>query len=151
MNKAERQKLIYKIIDENTVSTQEELVRLLNEQGANVTQATMSRDFKKMRITKVMLTDGTYKYTVPKAEEISVSNKLSTMLSQCIHTVDFAMNIVVVKSLSGTANAAAAAIDSLHLNDVVGTIAGDDTLMIVARSERSAHALCDILKSYISN
>ena len=59
MNKAERQKLIYKIIDENTVSTQEELVKLLNEQGANVTQATMSRDFKKMRITKVMLTDGT--------------------------------------------------------------------------------------------
>lgn len=151
MTKSERQKLILKIIGENNVSTQEDLVRLLKSEGAIVTQATMSRDLQKMRIAKTMLPDGTYKYTAPKSDDAYVTDKLSSMLSQCIRSVDYAINIVVVKTLSGTANAAAAAVDSLSLEDVVGTIAGDDTFMVIARTEKGAERLSNIFRNYISH
>ena len=149
MTKSERQKLILKIIAEFDVSTQDELVRLLNEEGADVTQATTSRDLQEMRITKVMLPGRVYKYVAPKTEDSIVNDKLNSMLSQCIAHVDFAMNIVVIKTLSGTAAAAAAAVDSFNLEEVVGTIAGDDTFMVIARHEKGAQYLAAKFKSYM--
>jgi transcriptional regulator of arginine metabolism len=149
MTKNERQKLILKIIGEYDVSTQEDLVRLLNENGANVTQATTSRDLRQMRILKIMLPGRIYKYVAPKTEDATVNDKLNSMLSQCIMRVDFACNIVVVKTLPGTAQAAAAAVDSLELEEVVGTIAGDDTFMVIARDDKGAQYLSNKFKKYL--
>lgn len=149
MTKSERQKLILKIIGENDVSTQEDLVRLLNENGADVTQATTSRDLRQMRISKTMLPGRIYKYVAPKTEETKVNDKLSSMLSQCIVHVDYAMNIVVIKTLPASAQTAAAAVDSLALEEIVGTIAGDDTFMIIARDEDGAQYLSNKLKRYM--
>lgn len=149
MTKSERQKLILKIIGENDVSTQEDLVKLLNQNGANVTQATTSRDLQEMRILKIMLPGRVYKYVAPKTEDTKVNDKLNSMLSQCIVRVDFALNIVVVKTLPGTAQTAAAAVDSFELEEVVGTIAGDDTFMIIARDEKGAQYLTNKFKRYM--
>lgn len=149
MTKSERQELILKIIADFDVSTQDELVKRLNDAGANVTQATTSRDLQEMRITKVMLPGRIYKYVAPKTEDAIVNDKLNAMLSQCISHVDFAMNLVVIKTLSGTAQAAAAAVDSLNLEEVVGTIAGDDTFMVIARDEKGAQYLASKFKSYM--
>ena len=149
MTKGERQKLILKIIAENDVSTQEDLVALLNENGANVTQATTSRDLQEMRILKIMLPGRVYKYVAPKTEDTLVNDKLNSMLSQCIVKVDAAKNIVVVKTLPGTAQTAAAAVDSFDLEEVVGTIAGDDTFMVVSRDDKGAIYLANKFKSYM--
>ena len=146
MTKRERQKLILKIIAENDVSTQEDLVNLLNENGANVTQATTSRDLRQMRISKTMLPGRVYKYVAPKTEDTKVNDKLNSMLSQCIVHVDYAINIVVVKTFSGMANAIAVCIESLQFDNIVGSVAGDDTILMVTRSSKTAIDVIEKLK-----
>lgn len=98
---------------------------------------------------KVLLGDGTYKYTVAKENEPDINGKLRTILGECLVSADYAMNIVVLKTLTGAAQAAAFALESVVNDDIVGSIAGDDTIMIVVRSERDAKLLCTKLKKYI--
>ncbi|MBE7038429.1 MAG: arginine repressor [Ruminococcaceae bacterium] len=149
MTKSERQTKILDIIANNVISTQEELVKRLNEEGYNVTQATTSRDLQELRITKLMLSDGTYKYAVAKLPEISINEKMRTVFTQCLMSVDYANNIVVIKTFSGAAQAVAAALDSFVWDEIIGSIAGDDTIMVVVRNEKSAKQLAVKLSRYI--
>ena len=149
MIKTERQEKILELIGSENISTQSELTRRLNECGYNVTQATASRDLQEMRIIKVLLPDGTYKYAPSKDSDISISDKLEKILNHCLTNVDYANNIAVLKTMSGAAQAVGYALDSFVWDEIVGTICGDDTIMIVVRNEKSAKQLCQRLTKYI--
>ena len=139
--KYNRHSKILEIIDRTIIETQEELAEKLKESGMDVTQATVSRDIKELRLAKVMTSDGIYKYAAFVTTETIISNKLVKIFTESYVSGDYANNIVVVKTLPGMAQAAASAIDSLKWPDVVGTIAGDDTVMIVCRAEKIAEEL----------
>lgn len=139
--KYNRHAKILELIDKNVIETQEELAERLKELGMDVTQATVSRDIKELRLIKVMTEDGRYKYASLAQTENTVSNKLLTIFIESFVSGDYANNMVVVKTLPGMAQAAASAIDSLKWTEIVGTIAGDDTIMIVCRAEKIAEEL----------
>ncbi len=149
MTKAARHKKILELISEKDISTQTELTNLLISEGFDVTQATTSRDLQELRIMKMLLSDGTYKYAVSKETDLDINSKLRTVLGECLTNSDYAMNIVVLKTITGAAQAVAFAIESVIEEDVVGSIAGDDTVMIVVRSEKNAKLLANKLKKYI--
>ena len=149
MIKSDRQEKTLELISNENISTQSELTRRLNDCGFNVTQATVSRDLQEMRIIKVLLSDGTYKYAPSKDGDISIGDKLESILNHCLANVDYANNIVVLKTMSGAAQAVGYALDSFVWDEIVGTICGDDTIMIVVRNEKSAKQLCSKLAKYI--
>ena len=136
--KKNRQSIIAKLIEENVISTQEELLQMLLEAGVNVTQATVSRDIKEMHIVKHPAPSGEYKYCLPtlSPEENSVKY-MSILIGSAVGT-DIAMNTVVLKCHVGTAQAACAALDSMGLQGVAGTLAGDDTIFVLCYSEDAA-------------
>jgi len=139
--KYNRHAKILEIIDNNVIETQEDLAEKLKEQGMDVTQATVSRDIKDLRLIKVMSSDGRYRYATFSQTENQVSTRLTTILTEAYVSSDYANNIVVVKTLSGMAQAAASAIDSLKWQEILGSIAGDDTLIIVCRAEKIAEEI----------
>ena len=149
MTKSERQLKIMELINTYNVSTQTELTNRLIEAGFDVTQATTSRDLQEMRIIKIMLPDGTYKYSTVGDSDININDKLQTVFEQCLVSVDHAMNIVVLKTMSGAAQAVGYALDSFTWEEIVGSIAGDDTIMIVVRNEKAARQLVSRLSKYI--
>ncbi len=134
--KNKRQQAILDLISSNFVDTQEELLRLLKDSGFSVTQATVSRDIKELQLIKSLDSDGRYKY-ISRPEQ-SPLNNYRTILKSSVISIDYAMNDVVVKCYSGMASAACAAIDSMDIPDVIGTVSGDDTLLIIAKSEEKA-------------
>lgn len=138
--KQNRQELILDIINKNTVETQEQLIEKLGEAGYAVTQATISRDIRELRLTKVSCGFGVYKYVVSNQESHSHSAKYLNILKETVTAIDHAGNIVVVKTYAGMAQAAAAALDSMGWTEIIGSIAGDDTIMLVVRSADSARA-----------
>ena len=129
--KKNRQSIIADSIENNSVGTQEELLELLLRKGVNVTQATISRDIKEMRIVKHPSADGEYKYCLPGEKSEDSSSKYMSILTESVSYTDIAMNTVVIKCHAGTAQAACAALDSLQLDGVAGTIAGDDTIFVL--------------------
>ncbi|MBR5505877.1 MAG: arginine repressor [Clostridia bacterium] len=149
MIKSERHEKILELITTENISTQSDLTLRLNQSGFNVTQATASRDLQEMRVTKVLLPDGTYKYAPSKDGDISFSDKLEKILNHCLVKVDYANNIVVLKTMSGAAQAVGYALDTFVWDEIVGTICGDDTIMIVVRNEKGAKQLCSRLAKYI--
>jgi len=136
---------ILELIEKYVIETQEELAEKLREVGMEVTQATISRDIKELRLVKVMTKDGRYKYASMSHTESVISNKLLTVFTESFVSCDYANNIVVVKTLPGMAQASASAIDALKWNEIVGTIAGDDTILIVCRAEKIAEELVEKL------
>ena len=149
MTKADRQRKILELISTKVVSTQTDLTNLLIAEGYDVTQATTSRDLQELRIMKVLLNDGTYKYTASKETDSDINNKLRKVLGECLVSADYAVNIVVLKTITGAAQAVAFALESVVNEEIVGSIAGDDTIMIVVRNEKNAKALAFKLKKYI--
>ena len=139
--KYNRHAKILEIIENNVIETQEEIAEKLKEMGMDVTQATISRDIKELRLIKVMTEGGRYKYAAFTQAVSAVSNKLLTVFTESFISSDYANNIVVVKTLPGMAQAAASAIDAMKWPEIVGTIAGDDTIMIVCRAEKIAEEL----------
>lgn len=139
--KYSRHAKILEIIDNNIIETQEDLAEKLKQQGVDVTQATVSRDIKDLRLIKVMSSDGRYRYATFSQTESQMSGRLTTILTEAYVSSDYANNIVVVKTLSGMAQAAASAIDTLKWQEILGSIAGDDTLMIVCRAEKIAEEI----------
>jgi transcriptional regulator of arginine metabolism len=129
------------LIESYDIETQDELVEKLKEQGMEVTQATISRDIKELRLVKVMTNGGKAKYTAMNSDTGVLSEKLLTILRGGYVSSDYANNILVVKTLPGMAPAVASAIDSLGWSEIVGTIAGDDTIMVVTRAERIAEEI----------
>ena len=138
------------IITTRNVETQEQLLALLQAEGFRGTQATISRDIKELRIVKELTGMGTYRYTVSSNEVSgSFSNRLNTIFRECVTGFDYANNIIVIRTLPGLASAAGSAIDSMSMSMVVGTLAGDDTVMVVMRDNNSAAAFCGEIKNLI--
>ena len=125
--KSARLKEIVRIVTEHDISTQDELIAQLSSAGYNVTQATVSRDIKELRLAKITESDGTQKYALPKAEH-EFSDRVRTIFNQSVVSVATAGNIVVLKCLTGMGNAACEALDSMQFGHIVGTIAGDNTI-----------------------
>ena len=131
------------IISTTNVETQEQLLSQLQEAGFTSTQATISRDIKELRIVKELTTLGTYRYTTSAKEMPSTfSSRLNTIFRECVTRYDYAQNIVVIHTLPGLANAAASAIDAMNMSVVVGSLAGDDTVMVVMRDNNAAAGFC---------
>lgn len=148
--KAKRQSKIMEIISNTNVETQEQLLQLLQEAGFTSTQATISRDIKELRIVKELTTLGNYRYTAGTKEVPSTfSNRLNTIFRECVTSFDYAQNIIVIRTLPGLANAAASALDAMDLSVVLGTLAGDDTVMVVMRDNNAAAAFCGEIKGLI--
>ncbi len=140
---------ILEIISENVIETQDELIARLRESGYAVTQATVSRDIKQLGLVKTAIKDGGYKYTVAKNDSTGNENKLKTIMRETITGAQSAENIVVVKTYSGMATAAATAVDSLVEDSILGSIAGDDTIFIVVRNAADAEAFTEYIKDII--
>ena len=141
--KSQRQAKIMEIISTTNVETQEQLLQELEEAGFRSTQATISRDIKELRIVKELTNLGTYRYTTSAKELPSTfSSRLNTIFRECVTRYDYAQNIVVIHTLPGLANAAASAIDAMNMSVVVGTLAGDDTVMVVMRDNNAAAQFC---------
>lgn len=143
--KYSRHSKILELIDRYQIETQEELAEKLKEHGIDVTQATVSRDIKELRLIKVMVDDEHYRYAPISQSEGTITNRLLTIFTESFVSCDYANNIVVVKTLPGMAQASASAVDALKWAEIVGTIAGDDTIMVVCRAELIAEALVNKL------
>lgn len=144
--KQNRHDRILELIAENDVGTQEELLALLKKSGFNVTQATVSRDIRELRLVKTLSSKGEYIYTAAKSDQNNLSSKLDTLFSESVIKVDYVFNQIIIKCYAGLANAVCAAIDSQHFDGLVGTIAGDDTILLIMRGEQQAHSLYNMLQ-----
>ena len=149
--KANRQAKIMEIISTRNVETQEQLLAALQQEGFRGTQATISRDIKDLRIVKELTSLGTYRYTT-SANEMSgsFSSRLNTIFRECVVSFDYAQNIIVIRTLPGLASAAGSAIDAMNFSAVVGTLAGDDTVMVVMRDNNAAAAFSGEIKNLIN-
>ena len=136
--KSVRQVAILDIIEKQDVETQEELADALRAQGIKVTQATVSRDIKELRLLKVLTPSGAYKYATADKAENGLSERFIRMLAESLLSVAASNNLIVVKTLSGSANVAAEALDSLHWPEILGTLAGDNTILLIIRTEAEA-------------
>nr|WP_106779801.1 transcriptional regulator ArgR [Lysinibacillus timonensis] len=145
MNKGQRHMRIREIITNNNIETQDEIVDRLREAGYNVTQATVSRDIKELHLVKVPLQDGRYKYSLPADQRFNPLQKLQRALSDAFISIDGAAHFLVLKALPGNANAIAALIDRLDWSGILGTISGDDTILIICKSENDAEEVKDQL------
>ena len=149
--KSQRQAKIMEIIATRNLETQEQLLDALQKEGFRATQATISRDIKELRIVKELTSLGTYRYTTSTNEMTgSFSSRLNTIFRECVVSFDYAQNIIVIRTLPGLASAAGSAIDAMNLNSVVGSLAGDDTVMVVMRDNNAAAAFCGELKSLLN-
>ena len=148
--KTKRQAKIIEIISNTNVETQEQLLKALEEAGFTSTQATISRDIKELRIVKELTSLGTYRYSVSdKDAPPALTDRLNTIFRECVTSIDYAENIIVIHTLAGMANAAGAALDAMKINVVLGTLAGDDTVMIVMRDANSAAAFSGEIKAVV--
>lgn len=142
--KSNRQSAILDIIEKNSIETQEELIGALEEAGYKVTQATVSRDIRELKLTKTMSDKGKYKYVLPAADK-GGHHAYSSAIAAAVTNIDAAQNLVVIKTFPGMAQAVAAGLDSADIEDVLGCVAGDDTVFLACRStEAAAYAAAEI-------
>ena len=143
--KTRRHGKILEIIDRYDVETQEELIDRLRQSGFDVTQATVSRDIRELKLSKVMTAKGSYKYLQPVRNEVSAP-RFNSALTESIIKVDCSANIIVLKTYPGMAQAVATGIDAINISDILGCVAGDDTIIVVIRSAQSATDISEKLK-----
>ncbi len=143
--KANRQKKILEIINRYQVETQDDLIERLQVEGYTVTQATVSRDIRELQLTKVLTGKGSYRYVAPKKEEMAAGMKFSAALVDSILSVEYAQNLVVIKTFPGLAQAVAGTIDNLTIAEVLGCVAGDDTIFVATKNEASAKNISERL------
>ncbi|MBL4931007.1 arginine repressor [Clostridium paridis] len=148
--KSNRHQKILEIIKEIDIETQEELAEALKDAGFDVTQATVSRDIKLLKLIKVQSSSGRYKYVMPTNDKNSIVDKLTSILKNSVLHVENVDKIVVVKTISGSANAAAEALDTLDYKDIAGTIAGDNTIFILVRTIENAEEIVSSLRKLIN-
>lgn len=148
--KANRQKKILELIAEKSIETQEQLLKELHDCGYKSTQATVSRDIKELRIIKTLDGLGGYRYSVPhKNEGEKFDARFRVIFRECVTSMDYAQNLVVVKTMPGLGAAAGANIDALHMPTVVGTLSGDDTTLVIMRDSESAMDFCEEIRKMI--
>ena len=142
--KNDRQEKILAIIASESIETQEQLIARLKDYGVTSTQATISRDIKQLHLIKEPAGGGRYRYAVSAHKtKLNFADRLQTILRESIVGVDYAQNLVVLKTMPGLAGAAAAAFDGMEIGQMVGTIAGDDTVLVVMRDAESAAEFCN--------
>lgn len=149
--KSKRHAKILEIIRKYDVETQEELSELLEEEGFQVTQATVSRDIRELKLTKVSMNNGRQKYAALSEPAEDLSEKYIRVLKDGFTSMDMAQNILVVRTVSGMAMAVAAALDAMNFHEIVGTIAGDDTIMCAVRSVEENIQLMDRLRKMVED
>ncbi len=149
--KKNRHEAILSLIAQQDIGTQEELMQKLNDLGYKVTQATVSRDIKYLKLIKTPVASGQYKYSYVNNEAEDFSGKYYSILSHSVTSVDYAGNMAVVKCYAGMANAACAAMDNLEIDNIVGTLAGDDTIFVLCRDEQSAGIFKDYIEKVVKN
>ena len=149
MTRNARQIKILELITENVVETQDDLTRMLKEAGFNATQATISRDIKELKLYKISGTTKKYKYACLESDDDSVRGKMKTLFRECVQTISYANNIIVIKTMRGNGSSAGMFVDSLQLKEIIGSVAGDDTLLIVVDSNENTKLIADRLKEYI--
>lgn len=147
--KTERHERILEIISEREIETQEELVDALVSDGFKVTQATVSRDIKDLRLTKVPDERGGYKYTAIAANESGITDKMRQLFINAVISIQSANNIIIIKTLTGSANTIAAVVDAINDPAVLGCVAGDDTIFLVAASNSLADGVVEKLNSLL--
>ena len=149
--KSKRHSKILEIINNIDIETQEELAEELKSAGFEVTQATVSRDIKTLRLIKIQGSDGKYRYSIINQNKNDMLEKLSSILINTVISVENIDKIVVVKTISGSASAAAEAIDRLELGEIAGTIAGDNTIFILVRTLEKAQELVERISKMLNN
>lgn len=141
--KSKRQQEILHIIEERDVETQDQLLLELRDRGVHSTQATISRDIKELHLIKELTGYGTYKYAVSDRKvSLNFAGRLRTIFKEGVTSFDRAQNIVVLKTMPGLASAACAAIDGMEISDMVGSLAGDDTALLIMRTNEAAEEFC---------
>lgn len=148
--KGQRHIKIREILANQEIETQDELVESLRAAGFNVTQATVSRDIKELQLIKTPLNSGHYKYALPTEQRFNPESRLRRVLSDHFVSIDFTDNLIVLKSLPGTANAIGALLDNLEWSGLMGTICGDDTILMICRSREQSKDMVDRIKSLLS-
>ncbi len=149
--KAQRQRLILEIIAAQQVETQEELLQKLQERGCKTTQATISRDIKELRLVKELSRDGTYHYVEStRMENNDLNQRLHKILREGVTSFDLAQNLIVLKTMPGLASGACAALDRMHIPDLVGSLAGDDTILLIMRSDAAAELFYSEIKKMLN-
>nr|WP_300090135.1 arginine repressor [Sedimentibacter sp.] len=149
MKKYTRQSKILELISKKEVETQEELAEGLKAMGIDVTQATISRDIKELRLVKVMSKNGKYKYATIGQSQEGITDRLYKIFENSVVSIDNAMNIVVIKTIPGAAQICASAIDYMGVDEIVGTLAGDDTVFVAIRSLESVEYVLQEFKKNI--
>ncbi len=143
--KSKRHAMILKLVASENIETQEELARMLSQQGFDVTQATVSRDIKELRLIKVQTGEGRYKYATVERAESDMQERFITLFSSCVISISSAGNIIVIKTMPGSASVAAEAIDSMKWNEIAGSIAGDNTIFVAVRDGKS---IAEVIKKF---
>ena len=145
-----RQNKILELIENNEIETQEKLASMLKESGYEVTQATVSRDIKELQLIKILSSGGKYKYATAIKISAAVSDRFVKIFKETIKSVEFSGNLVVIKTLTGCANAACEALDSLEMSHVIGSIAGDNTIMVVVDDTANVEKLVKELRGLLN-
>ena len=150
MMKNDRQNMILEIISQENIETQEQLLTRLQERGITSTQATISRDIKQMHLIKEPVGHGVYKYAVSgNRTKLNFAEKLRTIFRESITSIDYAQNIVVIKTMPGLASAACSALDNMDITYMVGSLAGDDTAFLLMQDADSAAAFCEEIRAML--
>ena len=147
--KTKRHSKILELISEKDISTQEDLLVYLRESGFDVTQATVSRDIKELRLVKTMVSDGKYRYSPAASDNNSDVSTKFAVFNQSAKSVDYANNMIVIKCYTGMANAACAVLDAMNHEGVVGTLAGDDTIFALCRTPENASQMKDAIADLV--
>ena len=149
--KTKRQTKMLELIKKHDIETQEELSDYLQKEGYQVTQATVSRDIRELKLTKVAMSNGRQKYAALTEANEDLSEKYTRVFRDAFVSMDMAQNILVIKTVSGMAMAVAAAIDAMHLHEIVGCIAGDETIMCAVRSVDDTIAVMSRLRKLVED
>ncbi len=149
MHRNARQATILDIISKKDIETQEELCAELNKLNFNVTQATISRDIKDLKLYKVAGTTKKYKYAYIENEGDAVTNKMRNLFRECVQSINSANNIIIIKTMRGNGSTAGAFVDSLQFPEIIGSVAGDDTVLIVVDSTEDTSLVVERLKEYV--
>ncbi len=144
--KISRHSKILEIIDTKTIETQEDLAEELKKSGFNVTQATVSRDIKELKLVKVLDEHGFYKYSALREQDSILNERLVRVFSESVLQIDYAGNMVVIKTFSGAGGAAGEALDAFDLKEIVGSIAGDNTIFLLVRREEAVPQVVEKLR-----
>lgn len=149
--KSRRQEKIINLVTRYEIDTQEELIGMLRREGYDVTQATVSRDIRELKLTKVPTGRGSYRYTIPSKDDREPTFKFNSVLVESIKKVDFSGNIVVLKTFAGLAQAVATGLDAIESHDILGCVAGDDCIILVARTHEAAKDISERIKTMLKS